>query len=81
MDNTVNQQAIEDQEYLDKVAIEVMKSYLDNQKPKGFQDSVSVARVAYKQAIAMQLVRKTMLKELAEDVGIIKKEENSKTTP
>ena len=37
MDNTVNQQAIEDQEYLDKVAIEVMKSYLDNQKPKGFQ--------------------------------------------
>ena len=33
--------------YLDKVALVVLEAYVSNQKPKGFEDSMSLSRVAY----------------------------------
>ena len=65
----------DNKEYLDKVAIETMKMYLDKQRPTSFADSMTVARVAYKQAIAMLYVRDTQLQKLAEEVNIVKKPE------
>ena len=47
----ITKQIIEDnKEYLDKVAIETMVSYLARSPLKGFSDSMSVSRISYKQA-------------------------------
>jgi hypothetical protein len=40
-------------DFLDKVAIETMKIYLVNKQPQSYEDSLSIARISYKQAQAM----------------------------
>lgn len=66
----------EDKKFLDGVALETLLRYLDRQKPKDFKESVQVARVSYKQALAMLQVRDEQLKEIAKEVKIIKEEED-----
>ena len=59
-------------DYLDKIAIETLVTYLNRSPPKGFSDSMSIARISYKQALAMLEVRETTLTSLAEDALILK---------
>tara|TARA_R110002051_G_scaffold228401_1_gene290633 strand:- start:1154 stop:1375 length:222 start_codon:yes stop_codon:yes gene_type:complete len=58
--------------YLDKVALVVLEAYVSNQKPKGFEDSMSLSRVAYKQALAMLEVRETSIISLAKESGLMR---------
>jgi hypothetical protein len=60
-------------EYLDKVAVQVMTTYLNRSPLKGFEDSMSVSRIAYKQALAMLEVRENSIITLATEAGLIKK--------
>ena len=72
----ITKQTIEDnKEYLDKVAIETMVSYLARSPLKGFSDSMSVSRISYKQALAMLEIRETSLESLADESGILSKDE------
>lgn len=61
-------------DYLDKVALETMKEYISKKPPQGFNDSMSIARVSYKQALAMLEVRESSLLTLAVESGICKKD-------
>ena len=58
--------------YLDRAALIVLEAYVSSQKPKGFEDSMSLARVAYKQALAMLEVRETSVLSLAKESGLIR---------
>lgn len=60
--------------YLDEVAIENMKVLLAVRPPQGFADSMSIARVSYKQALAMLEIKENSLETLAQEAGIIKKD-------
>jgi hypothetical protein len=62
----------EEKGYLDKAALIVLEAYIVSQKPKGFDDSMSLARVAYKQALAMLEVRETSLVTLAKESKLIR---------
>lgn len=69
----LTQKIIEDnQEFLDKIALQVMTQYVANSKPKGFADSMSIARVSYKQALAMLEVRTSSLTTLAQESSIMR---------
>ena len=59
-------------DFLDKVAISAMTSYIDRSPLKGFADSMSVSRIAYKQALAMLEVRENSLLSLAKESNICK---------
>lgn len=61
--------------FLDKIAIEVMKVYMTKQNPHNFGDSVSISRIAYKQALAMLMIRENSLITLAEEAGLLKTKE------
>ena len=50
----------------------VLEAYVSNQKPKGFEDSMSLSRVAYKQALAMLEVRETSIISLAKESGLMR---------
>ena len=63
---------IKEKGYLDRSALIVLEAYVSSQKPKGFEDSMSLARVAYKQALAMLEVRETSLVTLAKESGLIR---------
>lgn len=63
---------LENKEFLDRVAIEVMKVYVSRQPPKGFTDSMSIARVAYRQSLALLEVRENELVNLAKEVKLLK---------
>ena len=65
----------EERAYLDRVALVVLECYVSNQKPKGFEDSMSLSRVAYKQALAMLEVRENSLKTLAKESGLMRRTE------
>ena len=58
--------------YLDRVALVVLEAYVNGQKPKGFEDSMSLSRVAYKQALAMLEVRENTLNSLAKESGLMR---------
>ena len=60
-------------EYLDRVALETMITYLNRTPLKGFTDSMSVARISYNQALAMLEVRENTIETLASDALILKK--------
>lgn len=60
-------------DFLDKVAIKTMVSYLHRSSLSGFKDSLSVSRISYKQALAMLQVRENSLESLAGESGILKK--------
>lgn len=62
----------ENQKFLDKTARKVMIQYLTGSKPKGFADSMSIARVSYKQALAMLEIKLSSLSSLAKESGIMK---------
>lgn len=62
-------------EFLDKIALETMKIYLDKKLPTGFHDSMSLARLSYKHALAMLDVAENSLVSLATEAGLIKKRE------
>lgn len=57
----------ENQNFLDDVAKEVMKVYVGVRPPTSFEDSLSIARVSYKQALAMLEVRENALVGIAKD--------------
>ena len=64
----ITKEIIEDnKEYLDRVALKAMVTYLD---------SMSVSRICYKQALAMLEVRETTLISLAEDALILRKKKD-----
>jgi hypothetical protein len=67
----------ENKEYLDRVAVAAMVTYLERTPLKGFSDSMSVARICYKQALAMLEVRETTLISLAEDALILRKKKGA----
>lgn len=70
----ITEKTIEDnKDFLDRVAIKTMTSYLHRSSLSGFKDSLSVSRISYKQALAMLEVRESSLKSLAEESGILKK--------
>ena len=60
-------------DYLDNVALQTLITYLNRTPLKGFSDSMSVARISYKQALAMLEVRETTLISLAEEALILRK--------
>jgi len=62
--------------YIDNMASKVMVTYLERSPLKGFEDSMSVARISYKQALAMLEVRDNSLLNLAKEHNLIK-EDNS----
>ena len=62
--------------FLDEVALETMKVYITRKPPQSFEDSISIARVAYRQALAMLEIRENSLLRLAKDVRLIKSKEN-----
>lgn len=64
----------ENEEYLDKVALETMKTFMLKSKlPEGIPDSVALARISYKQALAMLEV-KLSISALSDSVGILVRE-------
>lgn len=65
----------DNKEFLDKVAIVTLESYLHRSSPKNFADSMSLARVAYKNALGMLEVRENSLLSLAKEAGLYKKKE------
>ena len=63
----------DNKEFIDTVAIETMKSYLRLKPPNSPEDSLSIARVAYRQALAMLEVRENaLLPMLEKDSNIFK---------
>ena len=61
-------------DFLDKVALETSLTYFTKKVPTGFKDSMSVARVSYKHALAMLTVRENNLFSLAKESGLIRKQ-------
>lgn len=59
----------DDLEFLDRVAERVLTEYF-NVHPNGFKDNLSIARLAYSQAIAMLEVKKNSLQELINKNGL-----------
>lgn len=66
---------IEDnKEFIDAVAVETMKSYLRMKPPNSPEDSLSIARVSYRQALAMLEVKENaLLPMLEKDPNIFKR--------
>ena len=60
--------------FLDKTAIDITIEYLRTQKPQGFGDSMKIARIAYKQALALLFVREKNLISLADEANLLEKE-------
>lgn len=70
----ITQEEIEkNYDFLDKIAIQTMISYLNKRPPTGFHDSMSISRLSYKHALAMLEVRENSLISLATEAGLIKK--------
>lgn len=67
----------ENKEYLDSVALVTMETYLQRSPLKGFNDSMSVARISYKQALAMLEVRENGILSLADESGVLKKDKSN----
>jgi hypothetical protein len=63
-------------DFLDKVAMRTMVSYLHRSSLSGFKDSLSVSRISYKQALAMLEIRENSLESLAKESGILKKDKD-----
>jgi len=53
-------------EFLDKAALNIMKSYVDSQKPTDINDSVQLARIAYRGALALLEVKLNDLSKIIE---------------
>lgn len=66
----------ENKKFLDSVAKITLAQYLRKQSLTGFKDSMSLARISYKQALAFLKVREDSLVSLAEEEGLIKKDKN-----
>ena len=64
-----------DKEYLDKVAIKCMASIIQNKIPRTPEEIRIVARMSYRQAIAMFNVRENQLDDLYKEITESKKEE------
>lgn len=64
----------EDHLFLDTVALEVLKVYLNGQRPNDFKQSIQVSRVAYKQALAMLKVKNDQLLEMSKEVNVVNDE-------
>lgn len=57
----IKEKDLEENEYfLDEVATEVMKIFIQQRNPSNFGDSVQVSRIAYRQAIAMLQTKKNL---------------------
>lgn len=59
----------DDLEFLDRVAERVMTEYF-NTHPNGFKDNLTIARLAYSQALAMLEMKKNGLQELINKNGL-----------
>lgn len=62
-------------DFLDKVAIETSLVYFTKKVPTGFSESMSIARVSYKHALAMLTVKENNLLSLAKESGLIRKKD------
>lgn len=58
----------EDRVFVDEIATKVLLEYIRHQKPTSFEESVQVARVSYKQALAMLKVKTEQLNGIIEEV-------------
>lgn len=62
----------DNRKFIDEVAIETMKKYVEMKPPTSFEDSMSIARISYKQALAMLTVKKESLIKLAEEQKLVR---------
>lgn len=60
----------EDKEFLDRTALELMKIYINGQRPKDFGESMTVARLCYRQALSMLDVKNKQLQDIIEETGL-----------
>ena len=61
------------------MALEVMKVYVGNQPPQNFGNSLSIAKISYKQAIAMLDVKLNYVEDLInESKTLVKQKRDTK---
>lgn len=64
----------DNKDFLNKMAVEAMITYFNRSPPKSFKESEAIARVCYRQALAMLNVNMSELETLALETRVIKKE-------
>lgn len=58
----------EERVFLDRVATEVVKQYIEKRPPQGDKDSKAVARVGYRVAVQMLDTKRNLLSKLLEPI-------------
>lgn len=79
MSKKTTSKIIEDnKDLLDQFAMIALKTYLERSPLKGFKDSMSLARISYKQALAMLEIRENALEQLMEEEQIFQRQKRKK---
>lgn len=62
----------ENEEYIDWVAVEAMKSRIHQMPAKSFKDDNSIAKISYNQALAMLAAKRNLARTIV-DTGLFNK--------